>query len=90
MDDDLRKKVKSFRDRLEMMLTEEEINQQQKKSIHYILNNLDDADRNLLILYFEVKDQKYGVSRLAKTLGITSSTLINKIKKIIETIQKCS
>lgn len=90
MDDDLRKKVKSFRDRLELMLTEEEINQQHKKSIHYIINNLDDANRNLLLLYFEVKDQKYGVSRLAKTLGITSSTLINKIKKIIETIQKCS
>ena len=54
--------------------------------IHYILNELDDYDLNLLIAYYDLADGK--PTRLSKIFDVDPNNIQSRIKKIIKSCQQ--
>lgn len=81
IDKELQQKVKSFKDRLKMMVENDEISEKEKKGIRFILNKLDAYDLNILITYFEYDCSPTPVASL---LGVQPSVISARIKNILK------
>lgn len=84
IDDNVRRRIKSFANVLKDMQDELPSTSPQHKAIDVILNQLDAYDRNIIIAFYE-----YGESptALGKLLGVSPSVIISRIKKINQTIK---
>lgn len=74
--------IASFKFRLKEMLDNQEVSEQHQKLIHYLLNDLEDYDLNILIAYFD--QANCSASKLSKLLGLDPSNITSKINKIIK------
>lgn len=84
--EDTRKRVRSFRNRLQEMSDNDEVRDIDKKTISYILSELDDYELNILFAYYDISNCSPTI--LGKILGVSSSVITNKLKKIHEKIRK--
>lgn len=84
IDDNVRRRIKSFANVLKDMQEELPSTSPKHKAIDVILNQLDAYDRNIIIAFYE-----YGESptALGKLLGVSPSVIISRIKKINQTIK---
>lgn len=74
-------KINRFKERLKQMYDNDDVGEEYKKVIHYIFNELDTYDLNLLIAYYE-NDGK--ASYVARLLGVNPSVIYSRIKQIIK------
>lgn len=79
IDDEIRRRVKSFKDRLKQMYEYDDLPTPTRTSIKVILEDLDSYDQNILILYFDFDCNK---SKLSKTLCVSPHVINSRIKKI--------
>ena len=80
------KRIYSFKNRLNEMAMNKDVDDKYINMIHYILNELDDYDLNLLIAYYELADGK--PSRLSKIFDVDPNNIKSRINKIIKTCQQ--
>lgn len=81
IDDEVRRRVKSFKDRLKEMSEYDEISTLDKLSVRIILEELDPYDQNILIAYYD-----YGGSatELGRMLQVSPQVIYSRIKKILK------
>lgn len=79
IDDEMRRRVKSFKDRLKEMCEYDNLPLLTQNTIRVILEELDSYDQNILISFY---DFECSTSQLAKTLGVSPQTINSRIKKI--------
>lgn len=80
IDDDIRAQIKAFKDRLIEMSEYDELRDIDIKTIQFIINELDEYDRNILIAFYAVADQS--PSKLGRMLGVSPNNIIYQLKKI--------
>ena len=78
--------VSSFKKRLAQMALNKDVDEKYITIIHYILNELDDYDLNLLIAYYDLADGK--PTRLSKIFDVDPNNIQSRIKKIIKSCQQ--
>lgn len=84
---EVRKQITAFKERLKQMADQpDETSEFDAKTIHIILNELDDYDSNLLIAYYAVADCSPTV--LGNLLGLSSSVAGCRVKAIQTKIKK--
>jgi len=77
---EVQSKIQSFQNHLSEML-DDDILPQHKQIIHFILNELEPYERNILLAYYEWNNEA------ARMLGITTSVLGSWVKKINKKIK---
>lgn len=82
IDKNTQRSIKSFKMRLLEMCDNQEVNQTTQTLIHYILNELEEYDLNLLIAYYD--QAECSSSKLSKLVGGDPSNITTKINKIIK------
>jgi hypothetical protein len=84
---EVRKAINSFKKRLkEMAKYGDETSAFDVRTIDIILNELDDYDRNILCAYYSIAECR--PFKLASYLGINSSIVCHRIKRIHTQIKK--
>lgn len=80
IDTNLQLRIKSFKDRLKEMCDYDEVSPTHQHIIKYILNDLDEYDRNLLIAFYDYAE--CSPTKLAKLFAVDASNINSRIKKI--------
>lgn len=84
---ELKSQITHFRARLEEMVSyTDETSEFDVETVRIILNELDDADRNIILAYYGVVNNS--PTTLARLLGTTSQTIISRVRRITTQIKK--
>lgn len=84
---ELKSQIMHFRARLEEMTSyPDETSEFDVETVRIILNELDDADRNIILAYYGVVNSS--PTTLARLLGTTSQTIISRVRRITTKIKK--
>jgi DNA-directed RNA polymerase sigma subunit (sigma70/sigma32) len=84
---ELKSQIMHFRARLEEMVSyPDETSEFDVETVRIILNELDDADRNIILAYYGVVNNS--PTTLARLLGTTSQTIISRVRRITTQIKK--
>lgn len=85
IDDDMRKKINSFKKRLLQMSKYKEIPEKQRLIVEAIFS-LEEYEQNFIIAYYELAEGS--PSKLAKIFNCIPSTVTSNIRKIENKIKK--
>lgn len=86
---EVRKEIEKFKQRLiEMAAQPDETSEFDAYTVHLIMNELDDYNRNILLAYYSVAGGSPSV--LARLVGATPVAITSRINRIIKILHKAN